>query len=125
MYATTYATNPIGHSGRMTRTQRSGARLTRTEVLIASCALALTLCAAIIPAVASQAAPATPTVSVRVASQDTLWDIARAHPVEGHTTAETVRLIKSLNDMSGSMISAGEVIRVPAPAAALTAVARR
>jgi LysM repeat protein len=128
MYATTHAANPIGHSGRIPRTQSSAAGLTKTEAIIATCALVLALCAAFIPAVSSHAATTAttaPTISVKVASQDTLWDIAKAHPIKGQTTAETVRVIKSLNDMSGSMISAGEVIRVPAPATALTAVARR
>lgn len=124
MYATAGILNSAHRLGRRARARTTG-RLTRTEMFIAVCALTATLCAALVPAIASRAASTTLTIAVRVASHDTLWDLAKAHPVEGSTTAETVSLIRGLNGMQGSVIAVGEVLRVPAPAAALTALARR
>jgi nucleoid-associated protein YgaU len=124
MHASAAAMGRMARPGIRTRVREPG-RLTRTEMLIAACALAVMVCAALAPAVTSSVPSSAPTVSIRVASDDTLWGIAKAHPVPGSTTAETVSLIRELNDREGSMIAVGEVLRVPAPAAALTALARR
>jgi len=107
-------------------TTRSVARgLSRAEAFIAACALVVTLCVALLPAIVVDTRMPAGTVTVRVAPHDTLWDLAKAHPVEGSSTAETVSLIRRLNGRQNSAIAAGEVLRVPATASEMTALARR
>lgn len=52
------------------------------------------------------------TVSIR--QHSTLWDIARAHPVPGLTTAETVDLIRTHNSLEAPDLIAGQPLLVPA-----------
>lgn len=56
---------------------------------------------------------ATGATTIMVSPSDTLWRIARDHPVTGLTTAETVQALKDLNGLSGSQIVAGSTLRVP------------
>lgn len=63
--------------------------------------------------------------SVRVAPGQTLWAIARQHPVDGLTTAQTADLIADLNHLGSASLAAGSVIRVPVPPASNTALAVR
>lgn len=107
------------------RVHRATGRLSRAEMLIATCAVVATLCVALLPAINSAAPSVTHTVAVRVAPNDTLWDLAKAHPLEGSTTAETVSIIRQLNGLEGSVIAAGEVLKVPADASGMAALARR
>ncbi|MGB4592954.1 MAG: LysM peptidoglycan-binding domain-containing protein [Coriobacteriia bacterium] len=65
------------------------------------------------------------TITVKIAPSDTLWDLARAYPVDGLTTAQTVAVIRDLNDMSTSAIVAGETLEVPASSSISAAVASR
>ncbi len=126
MYATAETPHTNVGAVRATRGYRTRPRtLTRTELLIALTVLAFTLCAAVLPSILATAPAATPTVAVRVADQETLWDLAKAHPVSGNTTAQTVSIIRDLNGLEGSMIAAGEVLRVPAPPSGQTALASR
>lgn len=108
-----------------TQAHRTAGRLTRAEMLIATCAVIATLCVALLPVITSGAPVVPQTTAVRVAPNDTLWDLAKAHPLEGSTTAETVSVIRQLNGLEGSMIAAGEVLKVPADASEMTALARR
>lgn len=125
MYATAgTAVSARQLSGR-TRAQQVTGRLTRAEMLIATCAVIATLCVALLPVFNSGAPTIPQTIAVRVAPNDTLWDLAKAHPLEGSTTAETVSVIRELNGLEGSMITAGEVLKVPADASEMTALARR
>jgi len=52
--------------------------------------------------------------SVRVERGQSLWDLARSHPVEGMSTAQTAELIATLNDLGTSNLVANTVVRVPA-----------
>lgn len=54
-----------------------------------------------------------PVVPVIVSSADSLWSIARAYPIEGHSTARTVAAIRSINGKSDSALSVGEILLVP------------
>lgn len=125
MYATAGTAVSVHHVHGCTRVRQATARLSRAETLIAACAVIVALCVALLPAINS-AAPAVPqTIAIRVAPNDTLWDLAKAHPLEGSTTAETVSVIRQLNGLEGSMIATGEVLKVPADASEMTALARR
>ncbi|MHB1340168.1 MAG: LysM peptidoglycan-binding domain-containing protein [Coriobacteriia bacterium] len=112
----------IGINGAPGRTR--SARLSAVEVAaVALAAVALIACALI--STGRPTTPAVKSITVRVSESDTLWEIARDHPVSGLSTAQTVAFIRDLNDMSTSAIVAGETLRVPADATAATAMARR
>jgi hypothetical protein len=65
------------------------------------------------------------TAVISVAPAETLWEIAEAHPLEGHTTAETVDAIIAANDLEGSALVAGQALVVPAPDVSDAALALR
>jgi LysM repeat protein len=54
------------------------------------------------------------TQTVQVHTGQTLWAIARAHPVDGLTTAQTAELISQNNHLSGGVLSDGQTLQVPA-----------
>lgn len=53
------------------------------------------------------------TTLVRVEADDTLWDIAAAHRLPGHTTQQTVAEISELNGLGSRALVAGTTVRVP------------
>ena len=65
------------------------------------------------------------TAVISVAPSDTLWEIARAYPVDGLNTAETVRVIVAINEMDDSSLVAGQSLLVPASATSEASVALR
>lgn len=65
------------------------------------------------------------TVSVSVRPGDTLWSLAKAHPVPGLDTAQSAQVIAELNEVAGSTLIAGSVIHVPASVPAVEGVAMR
>jgi len=67
---------------------------------------------------------ASATIAVRVAPSDTLWSIAEAHRIPGVSTARTVEAIARINGLSGTLISAGATLRVPAIAVVDSAFAQ-
>jgi hypothetical protein len=72
----------------------------------------------------SGAAVDTPrTSTVRVESGQTLWDLARAHPVAGQTTAQTAESIARMNHLDGARVGALTAIRVPETTSLRSAVA--
>lgn len=86
--------------------------------LIAAIAL-IALSFTFINSIASQrafdnASANTSQVVISVQSGDTLWDIAEEHPVSHLSTADTVALIRSWNDLSSSELSIGMDLLVPA-----------
>lgn len=114
----------IQHATPAARTpRRSG--LSGIEVAVLALAtIALVMCAAL--SLGRTAAPMVDaTVTVKIAPSDTLWDLARTHPVSGLTTAQTVAVIRDLNQMSTSAIVAGETLKVPAGGSIEAAVASR
>ncbi len=54
-------------------------------------------------------------VSLTVKPGQTLWGIAREHPVPGLSTAQTVDLICALNGLDRTTITPGDVLHVPVP----------
>lgn len=125
MYATASTVVPVRHLHGRIRDRRSTGRLSRAEILIATCAVLVTLCVAVLSAITTASPTVTHTLAIRVAPNDTLWDLAKAHPIEGSTTAQTVSIIRQINGLHGSVIAAGEVLKVPADASEMTALARR
>jgi nucleoid-associated protein YgaU len=49
----------------------------------------------------------------RVVGGDTLWDIAAVHTPEGDDIRYTLFEIRQLNDLDGSVISPGQLLRIP------------
>lgn len=61
---------------------------------------------------------------VKIDAGDSLWSIAAAHPVPGLSTAQTVELIKRSNQLSGSSVAEGTLLRVPSDRPSSVALAR-
>lgn len=62
---------------------------------------------------------------IRVVSGDSLWELARAYPVQGLRTEQTVDLIRHLNALRSPVIQPGQRLLVPANAQSQPAVATR
>jgi LysM domain len=94
--------------------------------LLGMAALAITVFAVGAFGLARAGVPSAPTatIGVRVSPCDTLWSIARANPLPGASTAATVEAIAEANGLSGSSITPGMVLRVPASVAVGTAFAQ-
>jgi Tfp pilus assembly protein FimV len=54
------------------------------------------------------------TQTVQVQTGQNLWAIAQAHPIDGLTTSQTAEVISRSNNLSGSMLIAGQTLHVPA-----------
>lgn len=104
---------------------RTARRLSVVELAIVALAAVVLVACALISTGRQGSVPSVESVTVRVSPSDTLWGIAKDHPVSGLSTAQTVALIRDLNEMSTSAIIAGETLRVPADPAVGTAMARR
>lgn len=70
------------------------------------------------------AVPTAAATSVRVAPNDTLWSIAKAHPVHGLDTAETVERIVMMNDLEGADLQPGTTLSIPSEASGESAIAQ-
>jgi len=87
------------------------ARLSATEI-----ALLLLLVAALLLCVYFSRSPRLSSERVglvRVGAGQTVWELARTHPVAGLSTAQTAQLIAEINDLQDSSLIAGTEIRVP------------
>ena len=49
----------------------------------------------------------------RVVAGDTLWDVAGVHTAPGEDVRVTIFEIRRLNDLAGSVIAPGQVLRIP------------
>ncbi len=58
-------------------------------------------------------AGATASLVVQVQNGDTLWSIARQHPIAGLSTAQTTDLIARSNHLSGGLLHIGNTLSVP------------
>ena len=61
---------------------------------------------------------------VRVEQGDTLWSIARNHPIPGRTTAQTADAIVQLSNLHGSAVRTGQVLLVPTTRDGVTVASR-
>ncbi|MDF1542450.1 MAG: LysM peptidoglycan-binding domain-containing protein [Anaerosomatales bacterium] len=50
---------------------------------------------------------------VRVVQGDSLWTLARANPLSGLTTDETVDVLRQINGLESSVVHAGQLLEVP------------
>ena len=64
------------------------------------------------------------TQTIRVQASQTLWGIAQAHPVPGNSTAQTVDMIRALNNMNASTLHAEQLLEVPVSEDSLAMAAR-
>ena len=108
---------------RQTTRHQPTVRVTPLEIILVCVAIAVAvilMASSVVP----QPSSVTATRSVRVQSSQTLWDLARANPVEGCSTAQTVDHIRTLNNMSTSSLQAGQIITVPDATINLAVAAR-
>ena len=107
-------------TGRRARSARAIGVTDITLVAVCSAVLLLAL-------LGTAAAPTRPEPAgwkpVLVSAQATLWDLARQHPISGLTTAETVALIRTHNELTGPSLVIGQRVEVPSgpPSTALAA----
>lgn len=96
-------------------TRQSSHPSTGSGSSLAESVAALAVTALVVASVFASAmnAPAVDTIEVQVTSGDTLWAIARAHPVEGMNTAQAADLIAELNGVHGTCIAPGMTLSVP------------
>lgn len=104
--------------------RRRGGRLSAVEILILTMALAALFAAAILPSIKSGIEPPARTQTIAVRTSQSLWDIARVHPQEGKSTAQTVETIRRLNNLAQSALTPGQLLQVPAQTPVFAADAR-
>jgi len=106
--------SPNRHTGshRAARTKRAHG-LTHVEIATLI-AIAVLIVIGILSAHSSEFA-ATASLTVQAQPGDTLWSIARNHPIAGFTTAQIAEQIARDNRLAGSTLQAGCVLAVPAP----------
>jgi len=93
---------------------RTAGLLTRRGWAVVTLALGLVLGAAYLAGMAmSNEAVYVPTDSVVVHQGDTLWSIAEQRTTPGGDVRQTVALIKSLNQLKGVGLVAGDQLWVP------------
>lgn len=81
------------------------------EYTIAMAAVALLIVGALLSG--HSATPKFETHSIKVKAGDTLWSVARSHPIPGLGTAQTVEAIADLNGVTEGDIQAGSTLIVP------------
>lgn len=79
-------------------------RLVATAVAVAFLSLFMT---------SVQAEQPVTTVAYTVGQGDTLWSIAESITAEGEDVREVLVVVRDLNDMDGSTIHPGQVLRLP------------
>jgi LysM repeat protein len=100
-------------------------RLTFAECAILSIAVVCIAAVALYPGIRTRVTSWPSTVTIKVTEAETLWGIAKSHPIEGLSTAETVAAIRLNNDLADSGLQQGQLLRVPGEAASETAMASR
>jgi hypothetical protein len=103
---------------------RRGGRLSLAELLILAVALVVLLAAAVLPSIRGAVETPTQTQTVAVRTSQSLWDLARTYPQEGKSTAQTVEVIRQLNNLEQSALMPGQLLQVPAQTHVFAADAR-
>jgi hypothetical protein len=101
-----------------------GGRLSFAELLILSLALVALFVAALLPSINTGIDTPEHTQTVAVRTSQSLWDLARSYPQEGKSTAQTVAVIRRLNNLEHSALTPGQLLQVPAQAPVFAADAR-
>lgn len=99
----------VAHGGVVLR----HANLSTADVLVPAVFVLCVLIALTLTAIAPEAPAVTQWSTVRVKPAATLWDLARAHPIPGLSTAETVGLIRERNDLPTASLFVGQALEVP------------
>jgi LysM repeat protein len=107
---------------RMADTRRLG-RLSLLEIVVLFVIAGLLVVGVLRTQPSGESMHATQTVQVHTGQ--TLWAIARAHPIDGLSTAQTAELISRNNHLSGGLLSAGQTLQVPAGGSAGPQMASR
>lgn len=103
--------NSLAVSGSARRRGRHTRTLTSTERLLLAVLGILLIASA---AMSGHERPVgVPTTTVLVDGGDTLWSVAREHPIEGLSTAQTADLILELNDAKSPVLLDGQSLVVP------------
>jgi Tfp pilus assembly protein FimV len=69
--------------------------------------------ASVLPSISAGTDTPTHTQTVAVRTSQSLWDLARAYPQDGKSTAQTVAAIRRLNDLEQSALTPGQLVHVP------------
>ncbi len=102
----------------------SGGRLSSAEILILTVALVTLFIAAALPSIRSGVETPSRTQTVAVRTSQSLWDLARTYPQEGKSAAQTVEVIRQLNNLEQSALTPGQLLLVPAQTPVFAADAR-
>ena len=121
--STSYAARPRQRSASRERIATRRQRLSTVEIVTLIVIAALLIAGAVTAGPHVQAPAATKTVQVQTG--DTLWSIARAHPISGLSTAQTVDSIVRDNSLPSATLSAGQQLVVVAQADSAPQVASR
>ncbi|MCE5191455.1 MAG: LysM peptidoglycan-binding domain-containing protein [Actinomycetia bacterium] len=118
MRANTASVTTNGNSIVATRVKRSQGQpdkhvLSKTETAILALLALCVLAAAVLPALSAADAAWPAAVTIKVGEAQTLWEIAKAHPIEGLSTAQTVAAIRERNGLTESGLLAGQLLKVP------------
>jgi hypothetical protein len=110
----TAAGHQTGGHQRSARAQARAAQAARLEttvvvVLLIVFAVCVFLVSATNPTIDTRT-----TQVITVGQSDSLWELARAHPVQGANTADVVRMIAEVNHLESSTVVPGQRLVVPA-----------
>lgn len=122
---TTHETN--AGSVRTASTNRASRprRLALTEWVILSVAVLCVVAVALYPSIRTRATSWPSTVTIKVNEAETLWGIAKSHPIKGLSTAETVAAIRNNNGLPDSGLQQGQLLKVPGEVEQSAAMASR
>lgn len=130
MRANTASAATSGNGIVATRVKRSQEQpgkhtLSMTETAILALLALCVLAAAVLPALSAADAAWPEAVTIKVGEAQTLWGIAKTHPIEGLSTAQTVAAIREHNGLRESGLLAGQLLKVPSERSSARALASR
>jgi len=105
-------TSETGSRTRISRSPRRGRSLRTPLEMVALIVIAVLLVLGALTA-GPDTEVSVDTTRIRTEAGDTLWGIARSHPVQGLTTAQNVELIVSLNGLDSPHVTTGGLLAVP------------
>jgi len=112
-------------AARCDRSRRTHFRVDAHHLFIAMLLVALASAIAVPGYHRNLTEPPEQTITIKVASNETLWQIARRYPIKGYGTSETIEVIRQVNGLVTSGLSEGQIIQVPVTDATQPALATR